>query len=168
MQFSKDVLFFSNFCDYSKEIVNLLIKKNIKQNFVLICVDSSKYKLPDFVDRVPIIYTHNGEVLYDETIVKYIEAISPKNESILPFSLHQSANYSDNFSFLDDSDELSNKGYTMVGFDQRIMAAPDDDASDNSKNKFDTAVLDQYMQARDSDTQAFKKTMNNGESFVRF
>lgn len=165
---TKDVLFYSNFCDYSKEVINLIIKKNIKQYFVHICVDSSKYKLPEFIDRVPIIYTHNGEVLYDETIVKYIESVSPNNEDILPFSLHQSTNYSDMFSYLDDSVDISNKGYTMLGFEQKIMAVPDDNGSDNTKSKFDTNILDKYMQERDNDIQLAKKAMNTGETFVRF
>lgn len=166
MQVSKDILFFSNFCDYSKEILNLLIRKNMKQAFMTVCVDTNKYKLPDFIDRVPLIYTRNGEVLYDETIVQYIEAVAPKEDDILPFSLQEPNGYSDQFSFLENTMDTGNKGYTMLGYEQRIMAPADDENKDNGKSRFDASLLDQYMQERDNDIKQLKKNMGPGD--VRF
>ena len=157
----KDILFYSNYCEYCNEILSQIVKKNAKQEFVLVCVDSNKYQLPNFVDRVPLIYTKNDEMVYDDSIIKYLEMLFPnETEEILPWSLQQSANYSNQFSFLlEDSADMQNKGYTMLGYDQKITTTVDDSDS-SKKGKFDSSQMDKYMQAREADEQVFKKNMN--------
>lgn len=157
----KDVLFFSNFCEYSTEILNLIVKKNAKPDFVMVCVDSNKYQLPNFVDRVPLIYTKNDELVYDDSIIKYLEMLYPNEVvEIMPWSLQQPTNYSNQFSFLlDDTIDMQNKGYTMLGYDQKI-ATTADDSDTSKKGKFDSSQMDKYMQEREADEQNFKKHMN--------
>ena len=158
----KDILFFSNFCEYCNDILNLLIKKNIKQDFMMVCVDNNKYNIPSFVDRVPILYTKNDEIISDETIINYIESLYPTdNTDILPYSLQQS-NYSNQFSFLEDTHDLQNKGYTMLGYEQKITAPIESEDSSSKTGKFDSSLLDKYRQSRDIDENNFKKIMNNG------
>lgn len=167
-QSRKDILFFSSFCEYCNDIINLMIKKNIKQNFMMVCVDNKKYSIPSFVDRVPILFTKNDEVISDDTIINYIESLYPTETiDILPYSLQQT-NYSNQFSFLEETHDLQNKGYTMLGYDQKITAPVETDDSSN-KSKFDSSMLDKYLQSRDMDEQNFKKIMNsgNGTAFNR-
>lgn len=157
----KDVIFLSNFCEYSNEILNLIVKKNAKPDFVVICVDNNRYQLPNFVDKVPLIYTKNDEIVYDDSIIKYLEMLYPtETEEIMPWSIQQPSNYSNQFSFLlDDSADLQNKGYTILGYDQRISTTIED--SDTSKKgKFDSSQMDKYMQERENDEQNFKRNMN--------
>lgn len=156
----KDILFFSNYCDYCTDLLNTLIKKNIKTEFMLVCVDNNRYNLPAFVDRVPIIFTRNDDILYDESIMKYIEGKYPtESMEISPFSLHQPS-YGNHFSFLEETNEMHTKGYTILGMDQKISSPVENE--DSKKGKFDSSVLDKYLQSRDMDEQNFKRIMNGG------
>jgi hypothetical protein len=91
------------------------------------------------------------ELLSNETLDKY-----HKNET---FSPHQSDNVSVLYDFY--SEELCNQEYSMVEFDKHIMAASQDNVDVTSKSQFGTSILEQYMQARDSDTQIFKNAMSD-------
>jgi hypothetical protein len=136
---------------------------------VLVCVDNSKYKLPDFVDRVPIIYTTDGDILYDDYVSQFLESASSSVEDIQPFALQQSVNYSDNYSFLDDSIDPSvseaNKAYTIIGADQNMMSVPE--ITENTKAGFDNSLFDRYVQTRDEDDLRIKKSINSGEKYGR-
>lgn len=156
----KDILFFSNFCDYCNDLIGLIVKKNLKNEFMMVCIDNNKYQLPYFVDRVPIIFTRSGEILYDESITNYIEhSFQVENQEIAPFSLH-TTNYSTSFSFIDDSaSDMPNKAYTTLGHDQQIITASEESSNGAKPNKFDTSVLDKYMQEREADAASFKKIM---------
>jgi hypothetical protein len=159
----KDILFFSNYCDYSNDIVNMMVKKNVKNEFMLVCVDNSKFQLPQFVDRVPIIYTKHDELIYDDNILKYIEAAfqTESVEDIQPWSIQQPSNYSNQFSFLmDDVPDLQSKGYTMLGYDQKITIPPEE-SDVSKKDKFDSSQMDKLMQERKADEEKFKKSINN-------
>ena len=79
---SKDCLFFSTQCQHSMELLKLLDSMDLKQMFLLICIDNQKYKIPQFVDRVPMIYKQQERrVLVDKMLVDYIsQLISYKNQ----------------------------------------------------------------------------------------
>lgn len=168
----KDILFFSNFCDYSNDILNMMVKKNVKNEFMLVCVDNSKFQLPQFVDRVPIIYTKRDELIYDDSIIKYIEELAQAvgvdlTEDIQPWSLQQPSNYTSQFSFLmDESSDSLNKGYTMLGYDQKITISQEE-ADVSKKDKFDSSQMDKYMQDRKADEERFKKNINTDNVFRR-
>lgn len=161
----KDILFYSNNCDYCNEILSILVKKNIISRFMRVCVDENRFSLPAFVDRVPIVFTRNDEVISDEVILQYIEEAYPSQSvEIQPFALQQT-NYSAQFSFLEEGGEsqgLQNKGYTMIGYDQKITYVPEQVTEGAKKDKLDTAMLDRFMQSRDTDLQQFKRIMNSG------
>lgn len=167
----KDILFFSNYCDYSNDILNMMVKKNVKNEFMLVCIDNSKFQLPQFVDRVPIIYTKRDELIYDDSIIKYIEAVAQPNgeivEDIQPWSIQQPSNFTSQFSFLmDDSDDNLNKGYTMLGYDQKITLTQEE-TDVSKKDKFDSSQMDKYMQERKADEERFKKSINTDNVFRR-
>lgn len=164
----KDIVFYSNYCDFSKEILNLLVRKNIKDNFLFVCVDNNKYQLPNFVDRVPLLFTTSKHVLVDQSIMDYIEEVSPQSKDIEPFSIMQgTGNYSDMFSFIDSCEEGLTKGYTYLGNDDsRIMFVPEKDTeSTNNKVKFDSSMYDKYLQDREAD---IKKIIGPANPGVRF
>lgn len=157
----KDIMFFSNYCEYCTDIINSLIRKNAKQDFMMVCVDNNKYNLPEFVDRVPIIYTKNDEIIYDEGITKYIELMYPSvSEEISPFSL-QNTDIGNSFSFLNDElPDMHSKGYTMLGYDQRISSPPEPEDG-SKKAKMDSSVFDRFVQERNADIEEIKKKMGN-------
>lgn len=164
---NKDIFFYSNHCEYCKEILNYMTQHNLKPLFLHVCVDNPRYRLPDFVDRVPLIYTKTQHVLTDQSITDYLDDHRPKAKDIEPFSLMQgTANYSDMFSFLDSSEEGVVKGYTYLGSDQPIpMVAEEVERGNSSKAKFDSAVLEKYMAERDND---IKRIIGNGNPIMRF
>lgn len=70
---NKDILFYSNHDDYSKQIINIVKKNNIKNIFPL-CIDDSKIKIPNFITVVPSIYVNKSkEIIVDENIKLFID-----------------------------------------------------------------------------------------------
>lgn len=160
----KDLLFYSSYCDFCTSILDYITKKNLKHEFMLVCVDNDRYRLPEFVDRVPLIFTRTKHVLVDQSIQDYLQEITPTVRDIEPFSLAQgTGNYSDMFSFLDSADEGVTKGYTYLGAEQQISYIPEE-GDKNAKNKFDSSVLERYMAERDSD---IKKIIGQGNPMLR-
>lgn len=170
----KDILFYSNYCEYSNEMLNIIIRKNITADFMLVCVDNNKYALPSFVDRVPIVYTKLQQVLIDNDIITYINDQYPSvNEDIMPFSLG-SQTYTNGYAFIEEppATEQDNRKYSVLGQENNISVRPEmmstqtnDDGS--KKSKFDSSMLDKFMQSRDSDLQTFKQHMNGGMNYSR-
>jgi hypothetical protein len=86
---SKDILFYSNHDDYSKEIIKLVSKNNVT-NIIQVCIDDSRIKIPGFVSVVPTIYnSKTKELIIDENITRYIDKIieidNKKMDSIEPY-----------------------------------------------------------------------------------
>lgn len=174
-----DVVFYSQRCQYCTELLGLIVNRGLRDRFVLICVDTNIQRLPDFVDRVPLIYRPpSGCIITEDDVFAYVDSLAPVAHKpqaqqppqpeapaeVLPYSLQQSANYSDTFSFLGETggeiEGPSKKNYTMLGMEDRMVPMPSDD--DVGKSKFDTKILDDYMKSRDSDTAIFKQKMNTG------
>jgi len=133
------ILYYSNFCEHSKRLLQSFSKTNVAKDVHFICIDKrvkegaktfivlengQKIILPENVTRVPalLLLNENYRVLYGEEIVQYFK---PKQEIItkqatfnniepLAFSLGGSGGFgimSDQYSFLDmDSDSLAAKG----------------------------------------------------------
>jgi hypothetical protein len=70
------LLFVSSTCDYSKNILNLIVSNNLKDYFLIINVDNPNNKLPPFVTCTPLIFLKNqGQIIIDENIKLYIETV---------------------------------------------------------------------------------------------
>ena len=97
---NKDILFYSNHNDYSKHIITIVKKNNIKNIFPL-CIDDSKIKIPNFITVVPSIYVNESkEIIIDENIKlfidKKIEQDKKQMDSIEPYGgISFSGNYHD-------------------------------------------------------------------------
>jgi len=80
---SKDILFYSNFCEFSKSVLVLIQKKDCRENYVLVCVDNPqvKSKLPKEVDHVPMIITKTKHVISGDNIIKYVDTFSSLNSA---------------------------------------------------------------------------------------
>lgn len=207
-----DILFYSNHCAFSNKVISLCLAKKMKQHFLFVCVDTNMHKLPDFVDRVPMIYRkYHSDILYDDDIIAYIQAMAPlvggdvqqqqqqnthnsqqqgrqqslppqmfqdkgqeqnqgngqSDDGILPFSIQQNVNYSDQFSFLEEENAgdgmTPRRGFTLLNEDVRLPRfTGEEDENTSNKLKLDTQMIDSYMQMRDQDTASFKQKMNNG------
>lgn len=165
MQVPKDLLFFSNFCDYSKELINFITKKNIRDKFMFVCVDNRSLSLPPFVDRVPMMLTVNKNVLCEDQMMEYIESLCPPVETELkPFTLGGNSKYmfTDSFGTLEeDSMTDRTQRFTFLGDtpDIRMFPQAKSESNEKGKAKFDSSVLEKYMAERDNDIKNLKASL---------
>lgn len=153
----KDIIFYSNYCDFCKEVLTVLVKNNLNEQFMNVCVDNKNLKLPSFVDRVPLVYTTNKKLVADEEIMKYIQSkISAC--TLQPFALMgmSCGGLSESFSFLNqDEDETASRNFIYIGSEQKINAP---DENDKGFSKDNEKVLESYLAERDMD---LKKMFGN-------
>jgi hypothetical protein len=132
------ILYYSNFCEHSKKLLQSLSKTNANKDLHFICIDKrikeggktyivlesgQKIVLPETISRVPalLLLHKNYEVLYGDAIVQHlrpqqevaVRQATQNNMEPSAFSLG-GGNFgiiSDNYSFLDmDPTELEAKG----------------------------------------------------------
>lgn len=141
----KDVLFYSNFCQFSKEVLNRIIKLNAKSRFVLICVELYKARLPPQVSVVPTIMTTEGDIIVEDGILAYLDAI-PTNT---PRDMFTSSGTG--FSFIEGEAGEGGYGgednYGVFGEEQKIYT-PEDDGEVQSGLSFE-----QLQSQRDMDVK---------------
>ncbi len=164
---NKDLLFYSKSCDHSRDVINILLKNNIRELFILVPVDDNKYRIPPFVTHVPTILTKQKNVLCDDSLVSYIDKIvqSLSIQDISPYSLSDSG-YSTQYTWLtengydNEGKMLENKNqYTSLTQDIKIFTPPEADIS-NKSNKFDDSMYERYINSRNADDDAIKKRQN--------
>jgi hypothetical protein len=96
----KNILFYSNYCKYSKQVIQQISSSNIKDNLIYVCVDDDNIKLPEFISAVPTIYLVNEKkIIIDDEIQNYIGEQGNLNNS-------SNSNNSNNSNNSDDSGEL--------------------------------------------------------------
>lgn len=102
----KPILFYSNYCEHSKNIVTTILKYQLRGSFTIHCVDNNN-NLPKEVDRVPILM-HDNKWLSDEGLFAYMDHIVEKisvNKNISPFMVSEMGNsMSDAYSYLEMED----------------------------------------------------------------
>ena len=133
------ILYYSNFCEHSKKLLQTLSKTQVSKEILFICIDKrerdksgkvnivlengQKIVMPENVTKVPalLLLSQGYQVLYGDNIYNYMK---PKQEVVtrqatnnnmepMAFSLGGGGFgiVSDNYSFLDmDSEELNTKG----------------------------------------------------------
>jgi hypothetical protein len=173
----KDLLFYSNYSEYCKSLINTLVKKNIRDKFLLVCVDRKELKIPAFVNRVPCILTATKELYMDENIQTYIDSklsIMQQKTEVAPFMFGNALN-SSQYTFLTaDGNEFTDTPGTMQDMiqsqnfvvldrdDPRISAPIDVEAEQKGASKMDSSLLERYMNMRKYDDENIKKMMNTG------
>lgn len=164
----KDLLFYSNYCEYSKDIVTYITKKNMRSFFLFVCIDNNKYKIPEIIDRVPCILNHSKDTLYtDDQIVLYVDSKSQHANVVVDKDLQTFAweknDYSEGYSYLDTEEggNISNKGYTYIEDHQSSSARKFQDDEDVLKqSKFDASIYDTYVASRNKDEEHIKKILH--------
>ena len=78
---SKDLLFYSNYCLHSNNLINTISKTSIHNEILYICIDEKKVKVPSFITRVPTIYlTQDKKILVEDDIDRWFEQKNRKNQ----------------------------------------------------------------------------------------
>lgn len=174
-----NVLYYSNYCEYSKKIITHFSKGNLKDNTFFICIDKRCNKgeqvyiilengkevpLPKVVKSVPslIICSRGNMLLEGDQIYNYIN-YNKKQEKPLDepqcFSQQYDSFASDNFSFIDaDPNEMNAQGnagvmqmHNFVSYDymDNINTPEDNYVPDTIGGGGDNNILNKLIQERD-------------------
>jgi hypothetical protein len=78
---SKDLLFYSNYCLHSNNLINTISKTSIHNEILYICIDEKKVKVPSFINRVPTIYlSQEKKILVEDDIDRWFEQKNRQNQ----------------------------------------------------------------------------------------
>lgn len=168
MSQNKPIFFYSNYCVYSNELLKQLQKHNIIDNFTLINVSNSKYKIPSIITSVPSVYFQN-KVLKDSELESFLEQKTANTETeidaFFPSEMNSGIGYS--YSYIgdgnNDEDSTNIKNSLMYIGDMNTVSinTPEENDFQNSGK----ASLEKLQADRDQD---IKKILDpNGQSLER-
>lgn len=159
----KDCIFISEQCKYSQALLKELDTCKIKDHFTIISIHNTKFRMPKFVDRVPLLYRVKDRVVivddaldeYMEQLKKQFRATQKPIELLAGFSdLQTSGRFGDNFGFIEDDKQILNTSYGYLndmgnnGLDVANALKPEDTSK---PAKFDQHEYDKYLSERDKD-----------------
>lgn len=121
----KNILFYSNRDNYSKQVLNIISSEKRDNEFVFICVDDRNIQLPSFLKVVPTIFlVREQNVLVDENIEEFLHPKSQNNGDTdtspgeLDAYFDSNNGFSSSYSNLDDSQTNSNNSmFSYIGDD---------------------------------------------------
>ena len=86
----KDLLFYSNYCLHSSNLINSITKSSLNSKIFFICIDDKKIKVPSFITRVPSIFlVKEKKVLVEDEIDIWLQSYSRQNNSYQPQQFNQ-------------------------------------------------------------------------------
>lgn len=147
------ILFYSNMCNYSKEVLKRIHNENLTGKFMLVNIDMPNLKIPSFVQAVPLIYDKEDRIIYiDDSIEVFLDRIS-KNDGSFLSAVDQLNGLTDRFSFIPGHEEhLNSRIYNT--FDNKDfnadLRAPVVTSSEGA-SKFDESQYNSFLSQRDSD-----------------
>lgn len=172
---NKDSFFYSNSCEHCKVLINLIVKKGLREAFLFVPVDKYKHMLPSCVTHVPTIITRQKDVLTGEYIDEYIGKTSggreTQNEEISPYAFV--GGYSSSYTWLTDNgydndgvvsmqNETSvTNGFVPYGSESRIYAPKEPETS--KSGKFDDSTYEMFVNNRNADDELIKRNMNQNQ-----
>ncbi len=157
MQSKKDIFIFSNYCHFCKDVMIQMEKYNLKNQFVMLCADTNKYRLPSEIDRVPaiLIQSENGnmKILFEDDITSYLQSFASPQERV--------SGCGGMFSYINDQDENIMGGesgnYGIFGVEQHIYT-PEENDGDIMGNKTQGSInYDRLVSERDMDIKRYMK-----------
>jgi hypothetical protein len=173
MNSNKPILFYSNYCQYSREILSILQKYNILDKVVLINISTGKYKIPSVISKVPSLYV-NKNILSDSDLENFItnNLINSNNEKIeafFPSEMNSGIGYS--YSYLGDEgseapDNIKNSLMYIDEINNNKINTPDE--NDFLSND-STVNMNKFKEQRELDIQKILNTDKNAEqrNFIR-
>tara|TARA_X000000950_G_scaffold131626_1_gene164171 strand:+ start:1545 stop:2057 length:513 start_codon:yes stop_codon:yes gene_type:complete len=164
----KDIIFYSNFCTYCKEVINEISKTPINDNILYVCVDDDNIQLPNFVTAVPTIYlVEKKRIVVDEAIPKWVQEQLSKVENnsgddIQAYFGSNDSSFGCSFSTLDNKEEKPFiSSFTYLGEEQKINTPDDsnDSSPTNSRNNFQNSSTSNDFERLQNERQAEFQTI---------
>lgn len=153
----KHVLFYSNYCEYCKDINNLIVKKNVHEMFVFVCVDNKKYEIPVFVDRVPMVVTAAKHIVADDSLIPFIDSLA-QIDTVVPIAL--TSTNTDQYTYIGNvpCDDNFCRGYVFLT-EEITSINPPKEITSNSRT--DDGALERYKNERAQDDAEIMKMQKN-------
>ena len=150
----KNIVFYSNLCSYSNEIIELIKDKNLDTELLLVNIDDNKIQLPQFIEVVPTIFLSKEKTLIiDEEIVKWINKQSEEKQKNDDIGAYNNDSFSINFSNLNNDDLSNNNDYFSSITEDNKMNLKQEEAKNPNKR-----TMEEYQQQRQLDlTKIFPK-----------
>lgn len=127
---NKDILFYSEFCDYSREIKGNLEKYGALEKMISVCVDDEHIQLPPFLEAVPTIYLNETKtILVDEKIENYVNRLKPSgNSNIGDWDSSFGPSNGSAFSYIeeDNTNFDGNNGFASINYDFSVKQMNED------------------------------------------
>lgn len=158
-----NILFYSPSDDYSRQILSLITSYNIEKQFVHVNINNPEYKLPAFVDRIPMIFIKNeNQLVVDENLPQYINTLKPQQERTATNDVSMydmGRGISDSFSFIDGAGSTPTGNYLFLDKEpETIQQSAMPTTIDTSKqNRLDLADFERFTTQRDMDSASFKQ-----------
>ena len=147
------ILFISNKCDHCRELL-IMIKniENPKVEIQVIDIKNISGKLPDFIDRVPLMLIENeGKIIHDDELFEFVKS---NEKTIEPFMINEMKGLSDRYSFMED--KQLDHGYVFLDRDEPLITNNENVSEEEKK----ILNYDLYMEQRDSDIKKIFKDQN--------
>ena len=132
---------------------------------MLVNIDTYSYKLPDFVDRVPLLLiVLTKQLIYDSNIKEFMTNIVntiPKKEKT-DTNLETVSDYnkgiSNTFSYIEEDDIKTQRSSGYNYLDSIVQDSNNivvDNNDEKTSSKIDSAMFDSYKMERDKDVAKF-------------
>lgn len=160
------VLFYSDRCQYCKEVYSDIMKNSLESHFILINIDNTSIKLPSFVEAVPLIFNKEQSKIYLEDDIDVLLGkmkSQTKIASVMSAS-DQLKGLTDKFSFIEggDNDTMMSRGYNMLNAtNNEDLLTPQITSKEGGGAKFDEKHYNSFLSQRDSDIASMFPRQNN-------
>jgi hypothetical protein len=154
MSNSDYILFYSNKCLHSKELLNLLYKDvQLNQKFTKVNIDNPNIKIPPYVKAVPtaiVTINEKPNLIVGTEIFKWYNKIHSKTieeQGIQDWDPHTMTGYSDGFSYLSSNSDAMKKSFSFISDNDNIITPDEKNYSneeDNKKNQPKTQLDNDY------------------------
>jgi hypothetical protein len=75
-----NILFYSPDCEYSVQVMKMIDTFRIRDHFVIVNINNPEYKLPSFVECVPLIFIKGqNQIVIDDNIPQFLETLRGHN-----------------------------------------------------------------------------------------
>ena len=148
---SEAIVFVSAKCPYSNDILKIIERPDFKLKVKVLDIQELD-SIPSFVDRVPMVLTHDEKVYHDENLFEFIKAQIEEDDSIEPFMTNEMKGMSDYYSFTGEEEEKKlDHVYSFVDKDEELITRG---KSGGDREECDRIVnYDKYVEQRASEMQ---------------
>lgn len=174
---SQHVLFYSDLCGFSSQVLNLITRKNISSSFLFVNVDVHRSELPCGVERVPTVRTNDRRHLEGQAVFDLIESMqmarnvgsmgTPTSRGTFPEpeagastpTDYDGGGGSEGYSFIQPGQQVDGP-FAGIRDDLSIYCAPDDSRTGGASGSGSGSG---YNDADDPKTQAENKFLAQRE-----